>query len=231
MSRVLYDLAGTESDRRFSPYCWRAKLALAHKGLPFDTVPWHFTQKEVLAFSGQGLVPVLVDGERTVSDSWKIALYLEERYPDSPSLFGTPEGRAAAHFINDWTDRVLNPALGRCLAADIHACLREEDRAYYRSTREQRYGGPLEQVVAGREQRLPELRALLAPLRTALERVPFLGGTSPLYADLILFGTFQWARCVSPFQLLTPEDPVHAWRERMLDAYGGLARRAKGFPV
>ena len=144
MSRVLYDLAGAESDRRFSPYCWRAKLALAHKGLSFDTLPWHFSDKAALAFSGQGAVPVLVDGERTVSDSWKIALYLEETYPDAPSLFGTPQGRATAHFINDWSDRVLNPALGRCLVPDILACLQESDRAYYRSTREARYGGTLE---------------------------------------------------------------------------------------
>ncbi|MDE1903950.1 MAG: glutathione S-transferase N-terminal domain-containing protein, partial [Alphaproteobacteria bacterium] len=36
----LFDLAGADDDRRFSPYCWRVKLALAHKGLPVETVPW-----------------------------------------------------------------------------------------------------------------------------------------------------------------------------------------------
>ena len=64
----LYDLAGAEPERRFSPYCWRAKLALAHKGLPFDTTSWRFTDKDVIAFSGQGQVPVLVDGDRVVFD-------------------------------------------------------------------------------------------------------------------------------------------------------------------
>jgi hypothetical protein len=29
----LYDLAAAEPERRFSPYCWRIKMALAHKGL------------------------------------------------------------------------------------------------------------------------------------------------------------------------------------------------------
>jgi hypothetical protein len=33
MGMQLYDLAGAESERRFSPYCWRIKLALMHKGL------------------------------------------------------------------------------------------------------------------------------------------------------------------------------------------------------
>src|SRR5436190_7008774 len=30
---TLYDLAGAEAERRFSPFCWRTKMALAHKGL------------------------------------------------------------------------------------------------------------------------------------------------------------------------------------------------------
>jgi Glutathione S-transferase, N-terminal domain len=37
MGMQLYDLAGADLERRFSPYCWRIKLALMHKGLPFDT--------------------------------------------------------------------------------------------------------------------------------------------------------------------------------------------------
>ena len=32
MGLQLYDLAGAEPERRFSPYCWRIKLALMHKG-------------------------------------------------------------------------------------------------------------------------------------------------------------------------------------------------------
>ena len=51
----LFDLAGDELDRRFSPYCWRSKLALAHKGLTVETIPWRFTDTD--AVSGQGRVP------------------------------------------------------------------------------------------------------------------------------------------------------------------------------
>jgi glutathione S-transferase len=59
----------------------------------------------------------------------------------------------------------------------------------------------------------------------------FLAGDAPRYADYILFGVFQWARAISPIHLLEPDDPVAAWRERLLDAHGGLARQAKGYPV
>jgi len=77
MTIILYDLAGAEEDRRFSPYCWRSRLALAHKGLPVETIAWRFTEKEAIAFSGQGRVPVIIDNGKTVFDSWAIAEYLE----------------------------------------------------------------------------------------------------------------------------------------------------------
>jgi len=60
---------------------------------------------------------------------------------------------------------------------------------------------------------------------------PHVCGQHPGFADYILFGAFQWARAVSPQRLLEPDDPVYAWRERMLDMYGGLARKAKGYEV
>ncbi|HEY0421328.1 MAG TPA: glutathione S-transferase N-terminal domain-containing protein, partial [Acetobacteraceae bacterium] len=102
MSLTLYDLAGADPALRFSPYCWRTRFALAHKGLEAETRPWRFTETAALAFSGQGRVPVLVDGERTVADSWAIAAYLDEAYPDRPRLFaGAPP---AARFINAWAD-------------------------------------------------------------------------------------------------------------------------------
>ncbi len=109
MAIKLYELAAAEDDRLFSPYCWRVKMALAHKGLSFETIPWRFTEKEAIAFSGSGTVPVMVDGERSVTDSWAIAQYLDEAYPDRPRLF-EPEDPVYA-----WRERMLDlhGALGR----------------------------------------------------------------------------------------------------------------------
>src|SRR5258708_32804892 len=53
----LFDLAGAEPDRRFSPYCWRTKLALAHKGLTVETIPWRFSDTDAIEMSGQGRGP------------------------------------------------------------------------------------------------------------------------------------------------------------------------------
>jgi len=226
MKRILYDLAGADPNLRFSPYCWRTKLALAHKGLDYETVPWRMTEKDVIAFAGQGRVPVLVDGERTVSDSWAIATYLEQAYPDRPSLFGGPAATVVTRFVNTWADTTLHGGIIRLIVSDIARIVHDSDREYFRQSREQRFGMPLEQVTAGRDERVRAVRESLLPLRHIVSTQPYLAGDEPAYADYIVFGTFQWARCVSAFELLDREDAVAAWRERMLDRFGGLARRA-----
>jgi glutathione S-transferase len=226
MTRKLYDLAGADPARRFSPYCWRTKFALAHKGLDTETVPWRFTEKDAIAFSGQGLVPVLVDGERVVFDSWTIANYLEDTYPDRPSLFGGEGGRAVSKLINSWANAVLAGAIARLVLMDIFERIDEKDRAYFRQSREQRFGKRLEDVAADREGNLKALRQALEPVRVTLATQPFIGGASALYADYIVFGMLQWARCISPIKALAKDDPVYAWRERILDLHGGFARQS-----
>lgn len=228
-TRILYDLAGADPARRFSPFCWRVKMALAHKGLDCETIPWRFTEKDSIAFSGQNNVPVLVDGETTVTDSWNIAVHLEEAYPDRPSLFGGPTGQAVTRFVNAWADRVLMGAIAAIIIADVHAHLHEKDQTYFRTSREKAFGRTLEEVVADRETNLPAFRRAIDPIRGMLRNQPFLGGDAPSYADYIPFGSLQWARAISPVQLLEPGDPVYAWRDRLLDAFGGMARKSLSY--
>ncbi len=226
MTRILYDLAGADPNLRFSPYCWRAKLALAHKGLAVETVPWRFTDREAIAFSGQGRVPVLVDGDRVISDSWAIATYLEEAYPDRPSLFGSRAAMAITRFVNAWADTALHLGMTWLIVSDIAKIVHEKDKGYFRESREKRLGMTLEDATAGREKRIQTFRDSLLPLRHLLSAQPYISGEEPAYADYVVLGSFQWARCVSPFELLDESDRVAAWRERMLDRFDGLARRA-----
>lgn len=223
---TLYDLAGADASLRFSPHCWKIHMALAHKGLSAATVPWRFTDKEEIAFSGQKLVPVLLHDGQAVSDSWRIACHLEDAFPDRPSLFGGEAGRKLSLFVNSWSDATLVPILARLLLPSIHALIHEKDRDYFRVTREKRFG-PLEELPAGYAAQIEALRAALQPLRLTLARQPYLAGDAPAYADYAVFGMFMWARCASAQELLAPDDAVHAWRERLLDAHGGLARAAQ----
>jgi glutathione S-transferase len=229
MPITMYDLAGAEADRRFSPFCWRARMALAHKGLAVETVPWRFTEKDRLPQPNQGRVPVIVDDGRVVHDSTTIADYLDDRYADRPLLFGDETARALTRFVQNWTETVLQTGLIRLVLLDIYRHIGPEDQAYFRQDREKRFGTTLEAVVKDREARLPAFRASLDPLRRTVERQSFVAGKMPAYADYVVFGAFQWARAISDFELLAADDPVSAWRGRMLDLFDGLARRAPAY--
>ncbi len=224
----MYELAGADYNRRFSPYCWRVRMALAHKGLDVECIPWSFTEKDKIKFSGQDRVPVIVDGNKTVADSWNIAKYLEIAYPESPSL---KIDNGEVLFIKFWAEKVLHPEMLQLIVLDIHDNLRPEDQSYFRESREKLLGKPLEEVVANRNERLPQMQKLLTPLRLTLLKQEFLSGETPGFSDYIVFGAFQWARCISGFSILGYDDIVYRWRNKMLSMYKGMALSAVGYPV
>src|SRR5665213_87092 len=209
MTLKLFELVGTDVERPFSPFCWRTRMALAHKGLSAQSIPWCFTDKDAIAPHRSEKVPVLIDGESSVADSSAIANHLEHRYPDRPSLFGGEGGRAMGRMMNWWGDIAVVGGMFPLIVADIPGHLKPVDAAYFRKTREARFGKTLEEVAAARDKSVEAFRRALDPMRLTLKTQAFLGGDTPNYADYIMFGAFQWARVVSPFRLLAEEDPVY----------------------
>ena len=216
--RILYELV-LRDDRRPSPFCWRTRMALAHKGLDYKTVPVKFTEKDKIAFANTKQVPVLVDFGEVVTDSWAIAKYLDDNYyQERPLLLG-----GGTRFVNQWTDTQLHPVLLRVVLKDFYDHVDPDDREYFRTTREQRMGKTIDAIFAERDTHEQELKRILGFLREMLRGQPFVSGKSPAYADYIVFGAFQWARSVSPFVLLDPADPIALWRDRVCRLYGSLA--------
>jgi glutathione S-transferase len=222
----VFDLAGIDPEHRFSPYCWRTRMALAHKGLEATMIPWHFGEQDRLP-GGHQKVPVMIDDGEVIADSTDIAFYLEDTYHNGPTLFGGPGGEAHARFVIAWADSVLVPALAPILAPDIEKFVRPAARSQWRKVRERRFGMTIGHARATRQERLDELRPVLAPLLVVLKGQPYLGGEEPSYADYAVFGAFQWARAVSKLEVLAEQDEIHEWRERMLDLFDELAREAK----
>src|SRR6266852_1331053 len=223
MPLKLFELVDTDEQRPFSPFCWRTRMALSHKGLSAESIPWCFTEKDAIAPHKSEKVPVLIDDETSIADSWAIANYLEDNYPDRPSLFGGEGGRAMGRMMNWWGDLTVIGGMFPLIVADIPAHLKPVDALYF--------GKTLEEVVAARDKSVEGFRKALEPMRLTLKTQAFLGGDAPNYADYIVFGGFQWARVVSPFRLLAENDPVHAWREKLLDAFDGMARKSPGYQV
>ncbi|MEM1414961.1 MAG: glutathione S-transferase N-terminal domain-containing protein [Myxococcota bacterium] len=224
--RRLFELCAADRDVRFSPYVWPVRMALRHKGLPFESVACTFLEKEGIAPSGGSTFPVLQEEERWVPDSLAIARHLERAHPERP-LFGGALGLAQAGLVHALIlDRAIRP-LFPLIAADVCAALDDPSAAYFRATRTPRVEGSLEDAAEGREDALPRLQAGFAPFRRALDAGSFLSGDAPAYADYGLFGAFQWCRVISPFAPLAGDAVMNAWFERMLDLFGGEGRRAK----
>lgn len=220
----LYDLVGSDESRPFSPHCWKTAMSLAHKGLNFERIPTAFTAVPKIEDGVSKTVPVIRDGGRVVRDSFDIAVYLDETYPDRPVLLGGAGGIALSRFIESWTMATIHPFVGSAALMDIYECLSPDDQSYFRSSREQRMGRRLEDVVANRDEKIEGFLKTLAPLRMTLDRQLFLGGPTPLFADYIVFGAFQWLRVTCPMPVMPVDDPVTAWFERCLDLHGGIAR-------
>jgi glutathione S-transferase len=220
---ALWELGGQDG-RRYSLFSWRTRMALRHKALAFETRPVCMSDKAAIAFSAGKTVPVIKDGETVVRDSWKIAEHLEDRYPGGPSLFGGDIGRGLSQTFNTWVDRTIVPAMLPVIVADIHERVDPRDDAFFRDMMEKIVKKTLEQTRAEREEGLKRLGRALEPMQAALKRQAYVCGREPAYADYVLFSVFQWARIMSAQEVLGPEDPLCAWRERVLDLFGGFAR-------
>ena len=98
-----------------SSAAYRVRIALNLKGLAYATVPVHLVRgggeqrhPEYSALNPQELVPTLVHGDRSISQSLAIIEYLDEIFLPSRLLPGDARGRARVR------------ALAQLVASDIH---------------------------------------------------------------------------------------------------------------
>ncbi len=96
-----------------SSAAYRVRIALAVKGLTYDSIPVNLVKGEqsatdYLAHNPQGLVPLFVEGERSIAQSMAIIEYLDETHPAPKLLPGDAYARATVR------------AMANVIACDIH---------------------------------------------------------------------------------------------------------------
>lgn len=208
----VYDLTGA-NDLRCSPFCARTKAALRYKNLDYTTVPIRFCDKDKLTFSNQDRVPIIKDNSTVVSDSWKIAEYLEEQHPE-PKLFPVLGMKKACRFFNMYVDTTLHPAFFPVVVYDVFEKIEPVDRAYFRENFEARLGATLEDIAAKRDEFRPRFKSVLADLEAVALGYEYLFEILT-YADFSLFGTFTWITRVSDEPLFDSAPSLGKWWERM----------------
>ncbi|HEY3962532.1 MAG TPA: glutathione S-transferase family protein [Gaiellaceae bacterium] len=82
------------------PYCARVRIALAEKGLEYETVEVDLSNRPawIYELNASGRVPVVDDGF-VLPESVVIMGYLDERYPERPLLPADLRERAAANLL------------------------------------------------------------------------------------------------------------------------------------
>ncbi|KAF8500716.1 hypothetical protein BU17DRAFT_72045 [Hysterangium stoloniferum] len=167
---TLYDIAGhPDCYRGWNPLPARTRYCLNFKGLSFKTVWLEYPDIEpTLRSIGASptmkwpdgrpfyTVPVISDeshltdnGEATVvSDSWAIAKYLDETYPDTGSHRLFPDGTMALQMLSQVYihKNLYLGSLARILAPHLTPLLSETSQKYYRETREMFFRASLEEL-------------------------------------------------------------------------------------
>lgn len=207
-----------------SPFVWATKYALKHKGFDLDVVNGGFTGILDRTGGRSERLPVIVDDGHWVLDSWLIAEYLDEKYPDRPTLIGDPAVKQLTQFLETWLWKTAVSVWARAFAVQYRDRCFPEDIPYIVDSRRRMWGAPMEELIVGREDKLAQVSPELELLRGVLRESPWLGGESPNYADYRALAVFLWCASVADTPPLAADDPLRDWVDRGFDLYGGLGR-------
>ncbi|MFB0613130.1 beta-etherase [Aurantiacibacter poecillastricola] len=229
-SVTFYDLQ-VSTGATISPFVWATKFAVRHKGLELDIVEGGFTGIMDRTGGKTERLPAIVDEGKWVLDSWGIVEYLDETYPDAPPLIPHESVATMLKALDAWFWGAAVGPWMHCYCADYRDVCFERDKDYVTRSRALMLGGPLEDIQAGREDRLPAISAALEPLRLALRSSDFLGGNAPNYADYRIIGSFLWLASLAQTPALAADDPLRPWYKRVCALYGGLGEHPGLFPI
>ena len=104
------------------PYCARVRIALAEKGIEYETVEVDLDDRPAWIYEKNplGRVPVLEEDTFLLAESAVIDEYLDDRYPDPPLWPADPADRALGRMLVFRFDELSRP---------YYAVRRGEDRA------------------------------------------------------------------------------------------------------
>ncbi|KAF7297785.1 GST N-terminal domain-containing protein [Mycena kentingensis (nom. inval.)] len=216
---VFYDIPYKVKGGTWSPNTWKVRYALNFKSLPYQTTWVEYPDIEALYTetlkippcqilrSGKPYycLPVIYDPntDTTISDSLRIADYLDKTYPTSGAglLFpgGAPTRALQAGFIAAY-DSVSGP-MAQFIIPCIASILNARSEEYFTRTRTESFGKPLKDVFPAGEERTQMWEKTKAAFAKIDEWIahsdadgPFVMGAKPSFADFVIAGEMQWCK-------------------------------------
>ncbi|EIW83679.1 hypothetical protein CONPUDRAFT_135449 [Coniophora puteana RWD-64-598 SS2] len=203
---VLYDIPSIIPGRPWSPNTLKARYTLSFKRIPFRTVWVELPdiEKTIKALGGEPTsvvggrsmytLPVIKDPSTgtVISDSFKIAQYLDATYPSLPRVLPDNTAALVAAFDAAFLQTLMPVALfGVAMAADG---LNPVSKAYYLATRARRFGPDFEKAFTVGNPKRDEAWKALEQVLSNVDRWYaagsgcYLMGDSPCFADFIVAG-------------------------------------------
>ena len=203
-----------------SPFCAKVRKILDYKGIDYETIEVDYLErKELLTASGQIMVPALtLESGETIVDSDRIAMRLEELYPE-PTIF--PPGQRGLHIaLARYIDTAVEDALFRVAVPDeleFFRCQGAEREAMWRLIRERKYGEGFVDLMSDELESNWKIAATaLAPFEEQLGAVvgAFLTGRIGL-ADFSLYGQLHYVGFTGELKLRESMPNLRAFYGRM----------------
>ena len=204
----LYELAASDGSL-FSPPCWRSRLTLEWHELKFTSIPTSYTAIKKVAEGQFTTLPILQAGEKKMADSWEINKYLASA--TGKEIFRSPTEEAQALFVQQL---VLIPRTLRMVVMAIFNAVAEEDKEYFRSSREERFNMPLEEAQLGPEESMAELLSFYQGFENYFNQHSLLGGDRISYADITLLAQLQLPIQIGGLDLLAKLPAMSKWARR-----------------
>lgn len=167
-------------------------LQLPHKLIEVDLRKGEHKRPEFIALNRFGQVPVLQDGEVTISDSNAILVYLASRYGKGRNIEWLPSDPVRAAAVQRW----LSVAAGLVAFGPARARLKTVFNA---------------QIDA--DDAIARANALLTVMDSELQSTPYLVGTDPTIADISAYSYI--AHAPEGNVSLQPYPNVRAWLARI----------------
>ena len=205
---------------RTSPFCAKVRKILDYKGVDYELIEVDYLERnELLTASGQIMVPaVTMENGETVVDSDRIAMRLEELYPE-PTIF--PPGLRGLHLaLARYIDTAVEEAVFRVAVPDELEYFRRqgaEREAMWRLIRERKYGdGFVDRMGHELEANWKIAAEVLAPFEEQLGAGVGAFLTSRIgLADFSLYGQLHLAALTGELKLPESMPNLRAFYGRM----------------
>ncbi|KAJ6581661.1 hypothetical protein B0H19DRAFT_1018673 [Mycena capillaripes] len=217
-SIVFYDIPSTLQNKGWSVNTLKTRLALNYKGLPYKTVWLEYLEIEPLS-KNIGAPPTTnkPDGRphytlpmihdlstgAVVSDSNKIAAYLDETYPNTPRLL--PVGTIGMHLAFQDAASALFAPLWKFAIPAMSTKLNPVSEAYFRFHQEAAFSVKMEDITPTGEMHVLEWQKVKDSLgkidewfRANGEGNVYLMGNTACYADLWMAAHLAMIKSVLP---------------------------------